>query len=568
MLCHDIGPRVGEDTAMTTRYCIANVDTGLDETQETVHTRLEKQLGLQDADIEGLTLVRRALDARKKSNIHFVCSYEFSTAYPLPDKLIGNPAMQLRMIEASTLDTPALPVKQSDERHAIVVGAGPAGLFAALELAERGMRVTLLERGQPVETRMRDIGRLRSRGELNTESNICFGEGGAGTYTDGKLYTRIKSPLVRNVLHTFVRFGAAHDILIDAHPHLGTDKLVRIVRNMRTHLESLGVDYRFGARVDALLTKGDSEHDRQVCGVRVADTDANGNESETEIDGDCVVLATGHSARDTYEHLHKLGIHLEAKAFAVGVRAEHPQELINSIQFGPGAGHPALGAAEYAATHQVEDSHLGKRGVYSFCMCPGGLIVPSPTEEGGMAVNGMSNAKRSGEFANSGLVVQVTPEDIERHGIASHPLSGVLFQREIERATFKAAGNQYAAPTMRLTDFVNRKATGSLANCRFKPAAIPADLWQLLPPWLAAPLAEGIRGFDRRMRGYLTYEANLLASETRTSSPVRISRDDSMQSVSLKGLYPVGEGAGYAGGIVSAAVDGLKSAEIILAARS
>ncbi len=542
---------------MTIRYCIANLNVGLDEDDDSVCSRLAKRLGLQSADIAKCVRVRKALDARKKSNIHFVCSYEFTLPGPLPKQLINDPAMQLRVIKASALDTPALPVKQSDDRHAIVVGAGPAGLFAALELAERGLRVTLLERGQPVEKRMRDIGRLRSRGELNPESNICFGEGGAGTYTDGKLYTRIKSPLVRNVLHTFVRFGAAHDILIDAHPHLGTDRLVRIVRNMRGHLESLGVDYRFGARVNALLTKDD-----KVCGVRVADSE----ESETEIDGDCVVLATGHSARDTYEHLHKLGIHLEAKAFAVGVRAEHPQALIDAIQFGAKAGHPALGAAEYAATHQVPDDHLGKRGVYSFCMCPGGLIVPSPTEEGGMAVNGMSNAKRSGEFANSGLVVQVTPEDIERHGITAHPLSGVHFQREIERATYKMAGNQYAAPTMRLTDFVNRKASGTLANCRFKPSVVPADLWELLPHWIASPLAEGIKGFDRRMRGYLTDEANLLASETRTSSPVRISRDDSMQSVSLKGLYPVGEGAGYAGGIVSAAVDGLKAAAKILSA--
>jgi hypothetical protein len=540
---------------LSLRYCIANLNVGLDEDEASVQRRLAKRLGLAVSDIHGLTRVRKALDARKKLDIHFVCSYEFTLSSPLPDKLVNAPAMQLRIIKSSALESPALPVKQLDERHAIVVGAGPAGLFAALELAERGMRVTLLERGQPVEKRMRDIGRLRSRGELNTESNICFGEGGAGTYTDGKLYTRIKSPLVRNVLHTFVRFGAAQDILIDAHPHLGTDRLVRIVRLMRSHLESLGVDYRFGAHVDALLT-----YDDKVCGVRLA--------NNTEIAGDCVVLATGHSARDTYEHLHRLGIHLEVKAFAVGVRAEHPQSLIDSIQFGTKAGHPAIGAAEYAATHQVSDEYVGKRGVYSFCMCPGGLIVPSPTEAGGMAVNGMSNAKRSGAFANSGLVVQVTPEDIERHGIkldgiAAHPLSGVHFQREIERATYKMAGNQYAAPAMRLTDFVNRKSTGTLANCRFKPAALPADLWELLPQWIASPLADGIKGFERRMRGYVTDEANLLASETRTSSPVRISRDDSMQSVSLKGLYPVGEGAGYAGGIVSAAVDGLKAADKI-----
>jgi len=551
---------LGEDAVMTERYIIANLNVGLNENDAEIRGRLAKRLGINVADILDCIRVRKGLDARKKLDIHFVCSYEFTLSVHLSDRLLSDPVMQLRQIEVSPLDAPALPVKQSDERHAIVVGAGPAGLFAALELAERGMHVTLLERGQPVEKRMRDIGRLRSRGELNPESNICFGEGGAGTYTDGKLYTRIKSPLVRNVLHTFVRFGAARDILIDAHPHLGTDKLVRIVRNMRGHLESLGVDYRFGARVDALMTNDD-----KVCGVRVADADANGNESETEIDGDCVILATGHSARDTYEYLHKLGIHLEAKAFAVGVRAEHPQALIDTIQFGAKAGHPSLGAAEYAATHQVNDEYLDKRGVYSFCMCPGGLIVPSPTEEGGMAVNGMSNAKRSGEFANSGLVVQVTPEDIERHGIAAHPLSGVHFQREIEQATYKMAGNQYAAPAMRLTDFVNRKASGTLANCRFKPAAIPADLWELLPHWIASPLAEGIKGFERRMRGYVSDDANLLASETRTSSPVRISRDDSMQSVSLKGLYPVGEGAGYAGGIVSAAVDGIKAAEKILA---
>jgi len=544
---------------MILRYCIANLNVGLDEDDASVCGRLvAKRLGIQASDILECLRVRKALDARKKQDIHFVCSYEFTLSAPLPDRLLGDPIMQLRIVATPSLEAPTLPIKHADDRHAIVVGAGPAGLFAALELAERGMRVTLLERGQPVEKRMRDIGRLRSRGELNPESNICFGEGGAGTYTDGKLYTRIKSPLVRNVLHTFVRFGAAHDILIDAHPHLGTDKLVRIVRNMRGYLESLGVDYRFGTRVDALLTNGD-----KVCGVRVAE--ANGN--ETEIDGDCVVLATGHSARDTYEYLHKLGIHLEAKAFAIGVRAEHPQALIDHIQFGAKAGHPALRAAEYTLTHQVPDEHIGQRGVYSFCMCPGGLIVPSPTEAGGMAVNGMSNAKRSGAFANSGLVVQVTPEDIERHGIGSHPLMGVAFQRELERATFTMARNQYAAPAMRLTDFVTKKPTGTLAPCLFKPGVVPSDLRELLPEWVASPLAEGMRIFDRRMRGYITEEANLLASETRTSSPVRISRDDTMQSVSLKGLYPVGEGAGYAGGIVSAAVDGLKAAENILANR-
>ena len=534
---------------MSVRYAIANVPVKLNETDESVIRYLAGQLKLDAAAITTAVCVRRALDARRKNDIHFVCTYEVELNQPL-DPLPGN----CRLIEHSAL-TPATPEiftrRHDGKQHAIVIGAGPAGLFAALSLAEAGIRVTLLERGKPVETRMRAIGRLRSRGELNSESNICFGEGGAGTYTDGKLYTRIKHPYLRWVLHTFVRFGARADILVDAHPHLGTDKLVRIVRNMREHLSGLGVDYRFESRVDDLLISAGA-----VTGVRIA----NGE----EIDADHVVLATGHSARDTFERLQQLGIRMEAKAFAVGLRAEHPQSLINSIQFGAHAAEPALGAAEYSLTHQAADPHLGHRGIYSFCMCPGGLIVPSPTEAGGMAVNGMSNAKRGGQWANSGIVVQVTPDDIARHGIPDDPLMGIAFQRQLEQVTFQAAGGQYAAPAMRLTDFVNRQATGRLAPTRFKPQAIASDLHALLPVWVATPLAEGLRGFDRKMRGFITDEANLLASETRTSSSIRIERGDDMQSVSICGLYPVGEGAGYAGGIVSAAVDGLKAAAAII----
>lgn len=532
------------------RYAIANVQIGMDEEQRNITKRLADQLHVDINDIISCICVRRALDARKKSRIHFVCTFEVELNRPL-DPLPDN----IRLIEHSAQEhvTPDIFTRTpATKPHTIVVGAGPAGLFAALALAEAGFRVTLLERGKPVETRMRDIGRLRSRGELNPESNICFGEGGAGTYTDGKLYTRIKHPFLRHVLHTFVRFGARADILIDAHPHLGTDKLVRIVRNMREHLLKLGVDYRFETRVDHLLMM-----ENKVTGVRTA--------SGEEITADHIILAIGHSARDTFEHLQQLGIKMEAKAFAVGVRAEHPQVLINNIQFGANAKHPALAAAEYSLTHQAADPHLGKRGVYSFCMCPGGLIVPSPTETGRMAVNGMSNAKRGGQWANSGIVVQITPEDLTRHGIGNHPLMGIHFQRQLESATFSAAGNQYAAPAMKLTDFIHGKASGTLAPTRFKPAAIPADLHTLLPNWVSQPLADGIRGFDRKMRGYITEEANLFGSETRTSSPVRIERSDDMQSINASGLYPVGEGAGYAGGIVSAAVDGLKAAASMIA---
>jgi len=532
------------------RYAISNIQVGLNESDNDVRQRLTQLLAVKSNPIQSCICVRRAIDARKRTDIHFVCTYEIEVNTPLPEPL----GQHVRLLEHSSLTPPRPAIfshRIEQDIHAIVIGAGPAGLFAALALAEAGVRVTLLERGRPVETRMRDIGRLRSRGELNPESNICFGEGGAGTYTDGKLYTRIKHPYLRWVLATFVRFGAATDILVDAHPHLGTDKLVRIVRNMRHHLLELGVDYRFEARVDDLLTT-----DQQVTGVRLADGQ--------EINARHVILATGHSARDTYERLLALGITIEAKDFAVGVRAEHPQELIDRAQFGNAAGQPELGAAEYSLTHQVPDKQMGQRGIYSFCMCPGGLIVPSPTEAGHMAVNGMSNAKRRGRFANSGVVVQVTPLDIARHGIKHSPLMGIAFQRQLEAATFNAAGAGYQAPAIRLTDFINNKASGSLAASSYKPGLVAADLRSILPGWLTGPLAEGITGFGRKLRGYVTEEANLLASETRTSSPVRISRGENMQSISMAGLYPVGEGAGYAGGIVSAAADGLKAAAAIL----
>ncbi len=536
--------------AETVLIRITNVAIELDDSDSDVVTTLSSTLGVRPDQIERWTTVRKALDARKKSHIHFVCTIECSVAtgatLALPPQAEIIEHSRLDITKPESLSNPA-----KKQEHVVVVGSGPAGLFAALALIEAGMPVTLLERGKPIEARMRDIGKLRSQGILNPESNICFGEGGAGTYTDGKLYTRIKHPYVRWVLSQFVRFGADRNILVDAHPHLGTDRLVRIIRHMRNHLIESGVDYRFETRVDELIINSG-----MVCGVRTS--------SGEEIAASRVVLAIGHSARDTLERLQSAGIAMEAKEFAVGVRAEHAQEWVNSCQLGVAGSSPSLGAAEYSLTHQAKDPHMEKRGIYTFCMCPGGLIVPSPTEVGMMAINGMSNAKRTSPLANSGIVVQVTPDDIARHGLGADPLCGIRMQRELEKKCFEMTKNPYAAPAMRISDYVQKRASGTLATTRFKPGVEAADLWELFPDWLASPLAEGLSAFDRKMRGYVTDQANILAVESRTSSPIRLLRGEDMQAVNLSGLYPAGEGAGYAGGIVSAAVDGLKAAEKII----
>ena len=533
---------------------LSNIPVSLDASNDELRQQLAQRLSTTVASITEIRVVRRAIDARKRGQVHFVCTLECDVcdevSLPTNATLLEHSSLQV--------DRPMpLPLRSVDgtNERVIVVGAGPAGLFAALALAEAGKQVLLLERGQPVESRMRDIGRLRSRGELNPESNVCFGEGGAGTYTDGKLYTRIKHPFVRWVLAEFVRFGANENILVDAHPHLGTDKLMRIVRRMREHLLMLGVDYRFATKVEQILAS-----DGQAQGVRLV--------TDEEIMAKHVVLAIGHSARDTIESLHAQGIHVEAKDFAVGVRAEHPQAWVNERQFGADAAHPALGAAEYSLSYQVKDAYIGKRGVYSFCMCPGGLIVPSPTEAGMMAVNGMSNGHRRSPLANSGVVVQVTAADIQRQGLGEDALCGIRLQRALEKRCFEMTATPYAAPAMRISDFVNGQATGLLAKTRFKPDVEAADLQALFPQWLAEPLRQGLLGFNQKMRGYISDDANLLAVESRTSSPVRFSREKNMQSITLTGLYPVGEGAGYAGGIVSAAVDGLKAAAEIIAITS
>jgi uncharacterized FAD-dependent dehydrogenase len=502
---------------------------------------------LPAAKLLNLQVVKRSVDARKKSNIRYVLQVEFSLEEPftrLPTNVVA--------VERSALDIPApdMPQASASADPVVVVGAGPAGLFAALALSRSGRKTILIERGKAVDARMLDIGALRAKGQLDPESNICFGEGGAGAYTDGKLYTRIKHPYARWVLRALVDAGAPPDILIDAHPHLGTEKLVAIVRRLREQIQAAGGEVRFATRLAGLELK-----EGRLTGVRLA-----GGET---LAASGVVLAIGHSARDTIAQLLKEGLKIEAKPFAVGLRAEHPQELVNRSQYGVPE-HAQLGAAAYALTHQA----AGGRGVYSFCMCPGGFIVPSPTEPGHMAVNGMSNSNRSTPFANSGIVVQIEPKDLIANGFSEGPLIGIAFQRELEKATYKAVGQSYNAPAMRVDDFLKGQASGQLASTHFRPAAIACDVQEIVPDWVLAPLKEGVQAFARRIRGFDSREGNLFAVESRTSAPLRMTRGDDMAALGLRGVYPAGEGAGYAGGIVSAAVDGLRAAQALLEAQS
>jgi uncharacterized FAD-dependent dehydrogenase len=429
----------------------------------------------------------------------------------------------------------------------IIVGTGPAGLFAALTFADHGIPCTVVERGDSLEQRHRRVRAFRRRGELDPESNLCFGEGGAGTYSDGKLYTRKHHPLVRTVYERLVAYGATGEILTEAHPHIGTNRLYAILAAIREHLQAQGSEIRFGARVTDLAIEGG--HAR---GVVLA--------TGEELAGAPVLLATGHSARDVYELLHRRGVPLEMKSFAVGARCEHPQALIDRIQLGRAREHEGVGAAEYFLSCQV-----GDRGVYSFCMCPGGYIIPTPTEPEHLNVNGMSNSNRGGDFANAALVVTVNPADyfVERPGDLDHHgvLAGIAFQRAWESRAYQAGGGGYIAPAQRLTDLASGRPSRDLpARTSYRPGLVAAELAGLLPEVTVASLARAVRELDHKMRGFFTEEAILVGVETTTSSPVRISRGEDRQSPGVAGLYPTGEGAGFSGGIVSSAIEGVESA--------
>ncbi|HTB59213.1 MAG TPA: FAD-binding protein [Polyangia bacterium] len=494
--------------------------------------QVERALGWSPGSAGELRVVRRSLDARK--------------GRPLGERL------RIAVARRGEALLPAPPPRPQSRwpsgrpaPRVVIVGSGPAGTWAALRLGEAGIPATILEMGKPVQPRRRDLA-LVTRGELVPSSNYCFGEGGAGTYSDGKLYARAKDRAgVAAVIADLVRFGAPEEIEADARPHVGSNRLPRVLGALRDHLTGLGVEHRFETAARGLRIEGG-----RVRAVRV---------DGGELPADVVVLAVGHSARAVYTWAADAGIALERKAIAVGVRIEHPQPLVDQIQYGAAAGHPKLPPAFYELT-----ANAGERGVYSFCMCPGGWIVPAATEPDGVVVNGMSLSRRDSPFANSGLVVSVSADDFGPAGAG--PLAGVEFQRQIERAAFRAGGGRFRAPAQRLGDFLAGRVSDTLGPSSYRPGLCSADLGTVLPRFVAEALRAGLRQIGARLPAFMLPDALLIAAETRTSAPVRFLRDPStLVSPSAEGLYPCGEGAGYAGGIVSAALDGTRVAERILA---
>lgn len=476
--------------------------------------------GLAPHSVEGVRLLKRSIDARGRRTLVRLRVW-VSTDGPPPEE---HPGPRLRDVSG------APPV--------IIVGCGPAGLFAALGCIERGLRPVLLERGKDVRARRRDLAAINRDHVVDPESNYCFGEGGAGTYSDGKLYTRSdKRGDIPAVLRTFVAFGASPDILVDAHPHIGTNKLPGIVTAMREAIIAHGGEVRFNTRMDDLLIEGG-----RIRGVLTADG--------TEVIADRVVLATGHSARDVFRMLAARNVRIEAKPFAMGVRIEHPQEVIDRIRYRCDVRDPFLPPASYAAVEQVDG-----RGVFSFCMCPGGIIAPCATAPGEVVTNGWSPSKRNNPFANSGIVVEAP---VPPTGDA---LAAMHYQASVEQRAWKLGGERQTAPAQRMEDFIRRRNSRDLPACSYPPGITPVILGEVLPKDIEERLRGGLQAFGRKMPGYLTNEAVLVAVESRTSSPVRIPRDPvTLQHVEIAGLYPCGEGAGHAGGIVSAAMDGLRVA--------
>lgn len=481
-------------------------------------------------------VLRQSVDARTRHSPHFVVTVEVAE--------LGSELPQ-KKFEVERLS-------QTPKEKPLIIGSGPAGLFAALRLVEHNIPCHLFERGSESTERIKGINRYWRYGELDPRNNVCFGEGGAGLYSDGKLITRIKSPDIPYVMNRLVQFGAPAEIEYISNPHVGSDRIRRVIPHLREYLKSMGCEFHFNTQVTELLVDESSTGKKQITGLKTEHNDI--------YKSPWVILATGHSATDTLEHLRNIDVHLDGKSFAMGLRVEHPQALINQIQFRELAEHPKLGAANYKLADHDEKTNIG---VYSFCMCPGGFVLSSGTEADGLVCNGMSNYQRNSPYANAALVVSIPHEKL----FGSNRWGGMDYRRALEQKAFQAVqqlGSVRALPAQKMTDFLDRKNSSDLPKGSSPSGALPVRLDQILPDHMSSRLTEGLASFNRKMKGFISKEAILYGVESRTSCPVRVTRDeDSLQSISHQGLYPAGEGAGYAGGITSAACDGVRIADRI-----
>jgi len=525
-------------------FRLAGIKLTLDESEESLAAKAADALAISRENIASVEVIRKAIDARRNKPPHFVyvVKVRVSASVNLPAEF--KDGITLQEVKDEPQAPPPVPARLP-KLPVVVIGSGPAGIFAAYVLAQRKIPVILLERGTKVEERIKDVQAFWEEGVLNPQSNVLFGEGGAGTFSDGKLTSRTKNPYSSWIKNILVEMGAPETILAEAKPHIGTDRLRKIIVSLRKKLIEMGCEIRFSARVtDFVISHG------AVSALIV-------NEKE-EIKTSQVILAIGQSADDTYLRLFERGIKITAKPFAIGLRVEHPQELINSIQYGQWRNHPQLPPAEYFVTASLSGLN---RSVYTFCMCPGGEVIGCSNASGVVITNGMSNSRRCGEFGNSAVVVNMREDDFVENG---RPLSGLDFRRRWEHRAFLLGGSNYSAPAQKLIDFLQNKQSGVVGRTSFRPAVKPSSLAEVLPEFVTKALRLGITEFDHKMPGFITEDAHLIGVETRTSSPVRICRRADGQSESVEGIYPCGEGSGYAGGIISSALDGIKAAQNLI----
>jgi len=533
---------------------LTDIKLPLDHAEGAIEAAIRAKLGLGKEGLLGFTVFRRGHDARKRGNILLIYTLDVDVAdeaallkrYADDKHVQPSPDTSYKFVAQAPADLAQRP---------IVIGLGPCGLFAGLLLAQMGYRPIILDRGKAVRERTVDTWGLWRKRKLEPESNVQFGEGGAGTFSDGKLYSQISDPLHhgRKVLTEFVKAGAPEEIMYVSKPHIGTFRLVTMVESMRETIEALGGEIRFTQRVDDVLVDTAEDGSRQLRGVTLS--------SGEQLLSDHVVLAVGHSARDTFFMLHDRGVYMEAKPFSIGFRVEHPQSIIDQARFGPQAGHALLGAADYKLVHHCKNG----RSVYSFCMCPGGTVVAAASEPERVVTNGMSQYSRNERNANAAIVVGIEPEDFAAFDDSGSPLAGIALQRDLESRAYELGGRDYSAPAQLVGDFVKGTPSTDFGSVQpsYKPGVRLTDLASALPEYAIEAIREALQAFDRQIRGFGMHDAILTGVETRTSSPVRIRRNEAYQSLNTRGLFPAGEGAGYAGGILSAAVDGIRVAEAV-----